>query len=354
MKSSLSLPGKTLLFLTYRMQTGFGVDVVVANLARQLLPLGTKVVVACLEHDSTFPDMTIMPVEATLKAVTDLAARVHPDAIVAHTSPFFEMLPALQQRWPCWAWEHGDPSPEFFDDDRLERARIKEHKRLHCYPAIQGVVAISEFIRADIGFPAARVIYNGCDHAPAATTKGHQDLPITPRAPLRVGTLMRLGGGEAQYKGNAIFRALCKELAAVGINTECFVMGRGTAKDAKPFQRAGMQVRLNASAADKWAFLRELDVFVSCSQWEGFNLPLVEAQSQGTLGIAFDTGSHPEVTPFVMSSLGDATALIQRCAEDRNLLLNHSRLSWHFVRQRFTWRQAASQTQALLLRARAA
>lgn len=344
----------TLLYLTYRMQAGFGVDVVVANLAQQLLPLGTRVVVGCLEDDGSYPHIPTHTLKPTLEAVTALAEQVQPDAIVAHTTPFFELLPQLQRRWPCWAWEHGDPSPEFFDHDIAERQRIKEHKQQHVYPAITGVIAISHFIRADIGHPAAQVIYNGCDHAPAVPAKGQQDLSMSPRKPLKVGTLMRLGTGEARYKGNALFCDFAEQARAAGVNAEFCVMGRGTAQDAKAFRRAGMQVHLNASAEEKWRYLRELDVFISCSQWEGCNLPLVEAESQGTLGLALDTGAHPEVTPFVMSSLGDALSLVQRCAEDRALLLRHSRTAWHFVRQRFTWHQAALHTQALLLRASAA
>ncbi len=37
------------------------------------------------------------------------------------------------------------------------------------------------------------------------------------------------------------------------------------------------------------------DVYVSCSQWEGFNLPAGEAQACGKPVVAFNLGSHPEV-----------------------------------------------------------
>lgn len=37
------------------------------------------------------------------------------------------------------------------------------------------------------------------------------------------------------------------------------------------------------------------DVYVTASTWEGFNLPLVEAQLMGTPGVAFDVGAHGEV-----------------------------------------------------------
>lgn len=37
------------------------------------------------------------------------------------------------------------------------------------------------------------------------------------------------------------------------------------------------------------------DLYVTCSQWEGFNLPAAEAQACGKKVVAFDLGSHPEV-----------------------------------------------------------
>ena len=37
------------------------------------------------------------------------------------------------------------------------------------------------------------------------------------------------------------------------------------------------------------------DVYTTCSQWEGFNLPAAEAQACGKKVVAFDIGSHPEV-----------------------------------------------------------
>lgn len=37
------------------------------------------------------------------------------------------------------------------------------------------------------------------------------------------------------------------------------------------------------------------DVYVTCSLWEGFDIPIVEAKYCGKRSVAFDVGSHPEV-----------------------------------------------------------
>ena len=85
------------------------------------------------------------------------------------------------------------------------------------------------------------------------------------------------------------------------------------------------------------AYLRRLDVFISCSQWEGFNLPLVEAQALGTVGLAFDVGAHPEVTPLVVAHLHEAVTLIDTYSRHPGLLGEHAAKGYHFVRRRFAW-----------------
>ena len=37
------------------------------------------------------------------------------------------------------------------------------------------------------------------------------------------------------------------------------------------------------------------DLYVTASLWEGFNLPVAEAQACGKRAVAFDVCSHPEV-----------------------------------------------------------
>ena len=161
---------------------------------------------------------------------------------------------------------------------------------------------------------------------------------------------MRLGAGEAHYKGNELFIELCEDLRRDNVSIQPCLMGRGSAADARAFADSGMEVHLNASEEEKWHYLRGLDVFVSCSLWEGFNLPLVEAQALGTLGLALDTGAHPEVTPFVMSSLDGMRTFIAMCAQDRARLSMLAHAGYQFVRGRFSWRDAAWACDRLLVR----
>jgi O-antigen biosynthesis protein len=332
---------KHYLFLTYRMTLGWGVDVAVANIAQQMMAMGYKVTIACLDKDDFYNGLDIVVLKNDAHSVDELIKNIGCDCVVAHTSPFFEMLPKLSATTPKWAMEYGDPTPEFFPLDGQERSHIKHDKMINCYPFVDGVIGISSFIRSDIQWPSAKTVYMGCDHAPDRGPKSLFDFDQRPAALLKVGTLMRLGKGESHYKGNQLFLELVAKCKKENKTTQFFVMGRGTPEDAHFFETMGIEVHLNAPDDKKWDYLRTLDIFISPSQWEGFNLPLAEAQALGTIGLAFDTGAHPEVTPHIVSSVDEAAALIQQMAQNKALLLQDSALAYRFVRNQFSWKKSA-------------
>jgi glycosyltransferase involved in cell wall biosynthesis len=154
---------------------------------------------------------------------------------------------------------------------------------------------------------------------------------------LKVGTLIRLGAGEAQYKGNALFRELVSRLRASNREIEFYVMGRGTEADGDEWRAIGVTPILNAPDDAKAEYLRTLDVFVSPSMWEGFNLPIVEAQALGTVGIGFDVGAHPETALHLASSMNDAISMIEHWNSDREHLAKACERAYQYVRTQFDW-----------------
>ena len=330
----------TILFLASRMQFGFGVSLVVDEISTRLMAQGHRVVIGCEHHDDAYGDLDCRVVSPNPQKIQALVEDVGATIICAHTTPYFEVLPHLPQSVQRWAWEHGDPTPDFFPTGREERSRIAENKRIHVYPTLTGVVAISHFIAADIGWPSTVVIPNGADHVTDYGTKGLQD--VNPNAvPLGVGTLMRLGAGEGYYKGQELYLDLVDRARDMGLDAKFHIMGRGTEEDAAPYRARGVDVHLNATDEERSLYLRALDVFISPSLWEGCNLPLLEAQASGTAGIAFDTGAHPEMTPLLAEDQQDALSLLKAMADDPGLLLRHSVSGYRFVRQSYRWDDAA-------------
>jgi glycosyltransferase involved in cell wall biosynthesis len=259
------------------------------------------------------------------------------DVVLAQTTPYFEVLPHLVGHIPVIVYEHGDPTPAFFAEDGDERERIRQNKIQNVYPHVNKVLASSYFLVHDIEWPAAQVVTLGCDHVPDLGLKPEMAVSSVGAGPLKVGTLMRLGPGEAQYKGNTVFRELVEQLRSRNSGIEFYVMGRGTEADGNEWSSIGVHPILNAPDDEKAEYLRGLDVFVSPSMWEGFNLPVVEAQALGTVGIGFDAGAHPETALHLASSLNDAISMIEHWNTHREHLAIACERAYKYVRTEFSW-----------------
>lgn len=330
-----------IMFLTHRMSMGFGVSVVVEELSKKLVAMGHYICIGTMICDYQIPNVDIFVINPESTQIAEIAHNRTIDVIIAHTTPFFEVLPSLSDRFHCWAWEHGDPSIEFFPTDGKERNQIIKNKQINVYPNIHGVVAISEFIRKDIKWPNATIIYNGADHLIDIGKKTFADNILANDMPLKIGTLMRLGKGESLYKGNELYLNLCEKIKQSNINAEIYVMGRGTPDDAAAFEEKGYIVYCNATDEEREKYLRNLDIFISPSLWEGFNLPVVEAMKRGTLSMTFDTGAHPEVCPFLYSNVDEMLSSIKVYASNRKLLLSDSEKCYDYVNKKFTWERTA-------------
>jgi glycosyltransferase involved in cell wall biosynthesis len=330
---------RRVLFLSSYMKRGYGVSVVAHEIAQRSRAYGWDVIVGCLEVDETFSGEGVVHAASDPASLLELCRSLQVEAVVAQTSPYFEALPGLTHELPTVVFEHGDPAPHFFGFDAHERQRIRRNKIDNVYPHVTRVLASSHFLRHDIEWTSAAIVPLGCDHVPDL---GVKDLALAAHrraSPLRVGTLMRLGEGESRYKGVDLYADLVGALEGSGVSFA--VMGRGTDEDRERWEALGVEVHLNASDAERAEYLRDLDVLVSPSMWEGFNLPLVEAQASGTVAIGFDLGAHPETTPYVMSSVGDAVALVEAWRSDRDLLARASRGAHRFVRSKFSWDSTA-------------
>ena len=336
------------------MAKGYGVDVVIAEVARRLKKKSHSVAIGCIDVDGFYRDLQVIPVSGDLASTISLVDELKPQIVAIHTTPFFEQLEDLKKRFPeiKWiVWEHGDPSPDLFPLEAQKRLAEKVQKQQHCYPHADAIVTISKFIARDIGYGAEKpekvLIYNGCDHAPDFGAKTVGDLSGSGR-PLRIGTLARLGKGEAFYKGTPYFVQLVERLRERGIPVVGSFMGRGSEDDAAHLKAQGFETHLNAPDEAKWDFLRGLDVFVSCSQWEGFNLPLVEAQAVGTVSLAFEKGAHSEVSPLAFANLELMVEQICEYSRRRDLLLLHSQMAYRFVRTEFLWDRTAERFESLV------
>jgi GT2 family glycosyltransferase len=343
---------KTILILAVRLKQGYGVDLVIRNQARALAEKGARVVIGVFDYqeshlDSLYKIVVLQP-SANRRRLTQqvkkMAKKEKAVFVIAHTSPFFEVLPALSKMSKTIAYEHGDPSPHLFKREYFARKFVKDYKVRRVYPYVSKVIAISQFIAHDISRPDAAIVYNGINHLTIRHSKAERDAFCTKHQiePTKICCLMvaRLGAGEAKYKGTKEFIAFKRQLS--NLEYEFLLVGAGQESDAKVYQAEGIKVLVNASNDELAICYQVADVYLSFSKWEGFNLPVAEASYYRTPTFCLESSVHFEVSRLNFKSVDEIAEnlkkqtkeSLQRLGGLQNLFL--TRYSWQENRDKLT------------------
>ncbi len=336
-----------LLCFTSAYQLGYGVGLVIKE---QLKRLKAESWVATQAEVDEKNVITITP---DAQGVREAIGRARPDVIIVHTPPYFQLV-AEEAKVPVIAYDHGEPSPGFFEKkEALHRRKIDKAK----YEAIRKYdahICISQFIAQNSHDVHAKVLYSGCDHLNLSSSSKisiHERLGIASDTFL-ISSLMRIGGGERFYKGYDLLLEVHKLLQEKLKKKFCWVLMGRVVHKGKPIvsrlQKAGIIVMPDVDELTKQLTLTQSDLFVSPSQWEGFNLPLVEAQAMGTAATAFSIGAHPEVCPFHFQSCEEMAEFIISLEANRTLLTDYSKAAKKFVNSRFRWKDNAAQFNTVL------
>jgi hypothetical protein len=128
------------------MLRGHGVAVVAKEIADRLGVHGWELIIGCLQVDDDFRGAGVFGLQCDPDKIEKFCRKHEIEVIVAQTSPYFEVLPALARLFPTVVYEHGDPTPGFFDLDSNERETIRQNKIVHVYPNVSLVAASSHFL----------------------------------------------------------------------------------------------------------------------------------------------------------------------------------------------------------------
>jgi len=370
------VPGRDALrlgFVTERLLTGFGVDLCVDHLAAGLAARGHDVRVYCAVEDGTYAgrgyDIVRIPIRASraFPLMRRSAARWASfldaeglDALEIHTFPFFTLLEQL--RTPTVAVDHGVSltagMPYWL---RADFAYVRRRLYGRELPRATRLVTISDFLRRQM--PAALAAratvipwgaehYAGAEPGAGAALRRRLDIPEDGLLSVYVGRVNPKGqpykGVDELLAGHATLR---REVPGAAL----LCVGVGTDADADELRARGAVPYLNAPAEDMPAVYAAADLFVTCSRWEGFGLPLLEAQQAGVASVAYAVGGHPEV-----ALAGETAALVETpgefVAEWRRLATDPTARRAMAARARrhaagFTWARAVAAHEAELERA---
>ena len=330
-------------FLTERLILGFGVDVVVHQHASFLHGQGHDVTVFCMRHEPNVArrykvfDLSQRAglFEGSMpRNIVNLAAFCNAcpvDVWIVNTPPFYEVVPLLVS--PCIAIEHGTPPSKFFSEaigSNLDASvnyrfrhvfpRLRACDRIHCISrSIQNWLPQSVRAFSD-------VLYLGCDHygkarqCAARTFRQSHGVADGEILVLWVGRV-QLQEDQQPYKGFPESVALGEEAMLRVSGLKFMIVGRGGDAEADFLRSKGIIACLNLADEMMGTAYAAADIFVNTSKWEGFNLPLLEAQFQGVPVIAFNDGPHPEVcrngeTGILVGDAGSMLKALLAMAED--------------------------------------
>ena len=343
-------------FLTERLLRGWGVDHVVHRVAEGLGNAGFSVDVVCLRADRSYRspayrvrmlDVPLSPPESLedrIAARSGLLRQRPYDLYVACMFPFFGVASRLGL--PFVYYEHG-VVPAEHPDERQRRLleRLRSEAPAHQANA-RRIVAISRFIMAEQVDPSRHgdtdVVYNGADSF--GSPAGEQE-----RAALRarlgfapddevVGYVGRVE--RETYKGVDDLVEIVAAVRRRRPRARLLLVGVADAVARRHFAELPfVTIASDVPDAEMPAYFAAMDVVASASRWEGFNLPLAEAQLHGRPVVAYRLAAHPEVVgpsgalAGTASEFADALVDLLADADARRRRGDEARI-WA---ARFTW-----------------
>ncbi|MFK5600318.1 glycosyltransferase [Methylobacterium sp. HMF5984] len=298
---------------------GHGVAEVVAQQAAFLVGLNWEVIVGgpTTRRDRPYPGCRRVAIWTSMDAAA-LAVEDGVDCIIAHTPPFFSVTRFLGRRPLVYLYDHGEPPPELFVTDRIQREDVDWEKRFVA-PLARRTFVISRAIRDQQFRRDAVVLRNGNSHLSSWTPDWARR-----RADLRakfgfagrfvVLNVCRFGAEERRYKGiDAYIKLLddlpfiVPDLAEMGVFAQA---GRGDHRDIAHVKAGGLTPFANVTDVELAELYAASDLYLSLSQWEGYNLGIGQALAMGLPVVASDIPAHREFGIDTASTTPRLCALI--------------------------------------------
>jgi glycosyltransferase involved in cell wall biosynthesis len=362
-------------FLTERMLLGFGVDLVIDEIATGLCGLGYEVTVYPSLTDGTYdsapyevkpiptPAIAIFPLyDRNARQWVDMLNNEDVDIWLVSTFPFFSLMPHLKA--PSVAIDYGICSTEGFSfENKLNFAYMKWSQQKRYFPKAAKIVTISGYVKSLLPKTLQSktdVIYIGADHyirdwrrrgepmAEAAEFRAERAIADSDVLLTYIG---RLNPEGQPYKGTKDLMDIFSELSAMP-SVKTMMVGYGDDADAERIRNLGIIPFVKAPVETMPVIHAATDIYVTASKWEGFDLPLVEAAFFGKPGVALNIGAHPEVVENGQGALlADSPAGIKenllKLIGDKEARARMGASAAGFAK-RFEWERAVSEYDAMI------
>jgi len=331
-------------FITDRMIKGHGVDLVVDKLAEGLAKKGYICSAYCNYFDETFtgrksykivklphvkPAVNPIIYERRIRKLAPYLNSRNVDLFAVQSFPFYSLIPKLNK--PVIAMDYGIISTEGLPLKRRLRFKYMEiSQNISYFKKADSLVTISKYLLGCLPKnlrKKAAYLYIGCDHykqkkIPEGEIKIFRENLGLAQKDILLLYVGRLNLTNQPYKGLGelvrIYQKICSK------NVKLLAVGYGSKNDEELLKNEGVLAISNAPESDMPLIYSSCDIYTTCSHWEGFDLPLAEAQSFKKPVVCYDIGAHPEVS--VDKKTGFIVRDSQEFTEKLNLLINDPKL----------------------------
>ena len=164
----------------------------------------------------------------------------------------------------------------------------------------------------------------------------------------------RINPIDQPYKGTKELFEIVPKLQKEFPELKWVAVGLGTREDEELCKRSGILPLLNHPDWMMRQVYAGCDFYATASKWEGFNLPLVEAQYFGKPAVAYDVAAHPEVieagqTGFLAKDRADFEDKLKKLIRERELREHMGKRAREWAKK-FNWRDCAKKVEQLFER----
>lgn len=368
---------KKISFITEKMLVGHGVELVVDKLAAGLTAKGYDCNVFCTQIDEEYKkraayeiiripkisETNIIKLEKKIKDLRGFFNKQDTDLFIINTFPYYALNGVLKK--PVFSINYGIVSSEGMVLKRRLFFKYMDFTQNNFYfKSSTRIISISKFLNDKIPKNLqykSTYIYLGADHYSNdlnnKDTASQQALELRKRLGIENEEILMLYVGRLNpvnqpYKGTRELISNYKKAKEKNNALRLLMVGYGSKNDEIALKNEGISVIANAPFDIMPSIYLASDIYTTCTKWEGFDLPIVEAQSFAKPSICYNIGAHPEImkdneTGYLVNTDKDFVAKLIYLSKNPGLIkkmgVNALKAS-----ERFTWEKTVSSYDKLI------
>ncbi len=353
---------------------GHGVDLVVDRLAEGLAEIGYNCRVYCNYFDETFTNRKSYNIEKLHYFKSDVNPIVYErrirklvpylnskdiDLFIIQSFPFYSLIPKLNK--PVLVVDHGIPSENSLPLKRRLRYKYMEISQNFSYfKKAKKIVTVSRYLLNCLPKSLkekATFIYNGCDHyrheaiTAEEVNSFRNSLAVNPKDILLL-FVGRLNLTNQPYKGLSELIDIYQNIFKKYKNVKLLAVGYGSKNDEELLKNQGVLSISNAPEELMPLIYKSCDIYTTCSQWEGFDLPVAEAHSFKRPTLCYDIGAHSEIsqngkTGYIVKNKKEFYEKLEILVSNQNLRKEMGQNAGEYA-GKFTWENSVKKYHQLI------